>query len=150
MEKNPLVRLMNKTDLGASSALMLKVFSGAPWYDQWDSVEHVQQYLKEYMDNPAFLGFVMEQEGQMLGASFGHTKSWYSGREYHIHEYFIDTTMQRGGLGSALMEYIKEYLTSVDIHCMVLLTERDLPAEEFYKKQGFKVNQDIVFMSNRF
>ena len=45
METKQNVRLMDKPDLGACSELMLKVFSGEPWFDQWDSVQHVQQYL---------------------------------------------------------------------------------------------------------
>ncbi|MCV4234383.1 GNAT family N-acetyltransferase [Virgibacillus sp. LDC1] len=141
---------MDKSDLEACSELMLKVFSGEPWYDQWDSVQHVQQYLAEFMDNPVFLGFVIEQDGKILGASFGHTKSWYSGKEYHIQEYYIDTGWQGSGLGSALMNGMKAYLSSVHIHCMVLLTEKDLPAENFYRKHGFEVKKDIIFMANRF
>lgn len=150
MGTNANVRLMDKSDLEACSELMLKVFSGEPWYDQWDSVQHVQQYLAEFMDNPVFLGFVIEQDGKILGASFGHTKSWYSGKEYHIQEYYIDTGWQGSGLGSALMNGMKAYLSSVHIHCMVLLTEKDLPAEDFYRKHGFEVKKDIIFMANRF
>ncbi|WP_242615029.1 GNAT family N-acetyltransferase [Paenibacillus solani] len=141
---------MDKSDLEPCSELMLKVFSGEPWFDQWDSVLHVQQYLAEFMDNPVFMGFVIEQEGKILGASFGHTKSWYSGKEYCIQEYYIDTDLQGGGLGSALMHGIKGYLKSINIHCMVLLTEKDLPAEDFYRKHGFEVKKDIIFMANRF
>jgi len=150
METKQIVRLMDKTDLGACSELMLKVFSGEPWCDQWDSVQHVQQYLKEFMDNPVFLGFVIEQEGKVLGASFGHTRSWYSGKEYFIQEYYIDTDQQGGGLGSELMNGMKAYLSSVHIHCMVLLTEKELPAEDFYRKHGFEVKKDTIFMANRF
>jgi aminoglycoside 6'-N-acetyltransferase I len=150
MGSNANVRLMDKSDLEPCSELMLKVFSGEPWFDQWDSVLHVQQYLAEFMDNPVFLGFVIEQEGKILGASFGHTKSWYSGKEYYIQEYFIDTDLQGSGLGSALMNGMKAYLSSVHVHCMVLLTEKDLPAEDFYRKHGFEVKKDIIFMANRF
>lgn len=150
MGTNQNVRLMDKSDLEPCSELMLKVFSGEPWYDQWDSVLHVQQYLAEFMDNPVFLGFVIEQEGKILGASFGHTKSWYSGKEYYIQEYFIDTDLQGSGLGSALMNGMEAYLSSVHVHCMVLLTEKDLPAEDFYRKHGFEVKKDIIFMANRF
>ncbi|WP_139083969.1 GNAT family N-acetyltransferase [Paenibacillus sp. HGF5] len=150
METIQHVRWMDESDLEPCSELMLKVFNGEPWFDQWDSVSHVQQYLKEFMDNPVFLGFVIEQEGSILGASFGHTKSWYSGKEYHIQEYFIDTGLQRSGLGSALMNGMKAYLHSMNIHCMVLLTGKGLPAEDFYRKHGFEVKQDIIFMSNRF
>lgn len=150
MGTNANVRLMDKSDLEPCSELMLKVFNGEPWFDQWDSVLHVQQYLAEFMDNPVFLGFVIEQEGKILGASFGHTKSWYSGKEYYIQEYFIDTDLQGSGLGSALMNGMKAYLSSVHVHCMVLLTEKDLPAEDFYRKHGFEVKKDIIFMANRF
>lgn len=28
--------------------------------------------------------------------------------------------------------------------------EKDLPAEDFYRKHGFEVKKDIIFMANRF
>ncbi|WP_459965841.1 N-acetyltransferase family protein [Paenibacillus sp. JCM 10914] len=140
---------MEKSDLERCADLFLKVFNASPWFDEWQSAGQVQQYLLEFMDNPVFVGYVIERNQALLGACFGHTKSWYSGREYHVHEYYIDTGLQRSGLGSALMNYIKDDLISKNIHCMVLLTEKELPAEEFYKKQGFQVKQDLIFMYNK-
>lgn len=143
-------RLMATSDLEQCSQLFLKVFNSEPWNDQWESVQHVQKYLLEFMNNPVFIGFVIEQNDKMIGASFGHTKSWYAGEEYHIHEYFIDSDLQHSGVGSQLMNDIKRELASRSIHSIVLLTERDLPAEKFYKKHGFEVKQDMIFMYNVF
>lgn len=143
-------RLMKPSDLEECSDLLLQVFSGEPWFDEWESVRHVQKYLNEFMNNPVFIGFVVEHNDKIAGACFGHTKSWYSGEEYHIQEFFMDTKVQQSGLGSQLMNAIKEHLSSRNIHCIVLLTEKDVPAEKFYKKNGFEVKKDIIFMYNTF
>ncbi|MFU0791873.1 MAG: GNAT family N-acetyltransferase [Virgibacillus proomii] len=150
MSINLKVRIMNATDLEECSGLMLKVFNRSPWFDKWNSVQHVQKYLKEFLNNPVFIGFVIEQNNKIIGACFGHTKSWYEGEEYYIDEYFVDSTLQHSGIGSKLLDYIKKYLVSKNIHCIVLLTEKNLPAEKFYKKHGFEVKSDNIFMYHVF
>ncbi|MEW9096067.1 MAG: GNAT family N-acetyltransferase [Clostridiaceae bacterium] len=150
MNLNLQARIMKTSDLKKCSELMLKVFNGEPWFDKWESVNQVQKYLKEFVDNPVFIGFAIEENNKILGACFGHTRSWYEGEEYYIDEYFIDSDLQCNGIGSKLMNYIKEYLIFKNIHCIVLLTEKDFPAEQFYKKHGFEIKNNTIFMYNNF
>lgn len=38
--------IMNKSELKECANLMVKVFSGEPWFDKWESIEHAANYLK--------------------------------------------------------------------------------------------------------
>ncbi|WP_461612430.1 GNAT family N-acetyltransferase [Clostridium sp. Marseille-QA1073] len=142
--------IMDRYELKECTNLMVKVFSSKPWFDKWKSIEHATNYLKEFMDNPVFIGFVIRENDSIVGACFGHTRSWYEGKEYYIDEYYIDNNLQNDGVGSKLMSYIKEYLASKSIHCIVLITKKDVPARKFYEKHGFKCNEDNIFMYNIF
>ncbi|WP_291565139.1 MULTISPECIES: GNAT family N-acetyltransferase [unclassified Clostridium] len=116
--------IMDKSELKECANLMVKVFSDEPWFDKWESIEHAAKYLKEFMDNAVFIGFVVKENDSIVGACFGHTRSWYEGKEYYIDEYFIDSNLQNSGVGSKLMSYIKEYLASRNIQCIVLITKK--------------------------
>ncbi|MEW8956809.1 GNAT family N-acetyltransferase [Clostridium sp.] len=139
-------RKMRTEDLNSCAELMIKVYNGAPWFDQWESVEQSSKYLKEFMDNPAFRGFVIEKEDIIVGACFGHKRSWFSGDECFVNEYFIDNDYQSIGLGSKLMNFVKLSLKEENIIYITLLTERNIPAKDFYEKQGLKIKEENIFM----
>ena len=85
----------------------------------------------------------------MLGLTMGSVKHWYRGTEYLIDELCVRTDKQGMGIGTAFMDEIKNTLTKKDIHKIFLLTDKDAPAFEFYKKQGF-VLEDMVALHSTF
>lgn len=144
------IRDMKIDDIKECSKLFFKVFTKAPWFDKWESLNTAEKYLSEFIYNPLFLGYVIEKDKQIVGASLGHTRSWYDGKEYCIDEFFIDDEIHGLGLGTKLMDGIKERISLNNINCIFLLTERGIPAEEFYKKNGFKIKENSLFMYSIF
>lgn len=126
--------------------LFLKVFSGEPWNDQWESFNQAREYLVEFLENPGFEGFIVSDNDRIVGACFGHKRSWWKGKEFYIDEIFIDNEMQGRGIGSGLLDFVKARLLKQEIQTLVLLTEKGLPAELFYKKNGFHSSETNIFM----
>ncbi|GEK34642.1 GNAT family N-acetyltransferase [Kurthia sibirica] len=139
------IRPLTAEDLSACTELFLKVFTQPPWNDQWTSTEAARIYLEEYSHNPVFLGFILEENNCIVGASFGNTRSFYTGVEYCISEYFIDDRVQHSGYGTFFMQQIEKELIKKDIHIIALHTERDTPAEKFYAKLGFTASDMNIF-----
>lgn len=137
---------MDTTRLDELTALFLKVYSEPPWNDEWPNFHTASTYLREFCDNPHFLGYMIEDNEHVIGASFGHTKTWWQGKEYCIDEFFIDTDSQGSGRGSRLMSFIKSDLSKQGVTAITLLTERGFPAEKFYVKNGFIIKDGTVFM----
>lgn len=52
------------------------------------------------------------------------------------------------GLGTKLMNFVKESLKEDKIECITLLTEHGTPAERFYEKNGFSKKDENIFMFN--
>ena len=46
--------------------------------------------------------------------------------------------VQGRGLGSEFLSLIEAHLTSMGIHTIYLTTDRDVPAYDFYRSQGFR------------
>ena len=139
-------RYFENSDLDEITYLLIKVYGQEPWKDQWPSFEIARTYLKEFIDNPAFKGLVALNNNKIVGVCFGHRKTWWQGPEFYIDEYFIDSDNQRNGIGSQLIEYLKNDLLKEQINCMVLLTQKGYPSEQFYIKQGFKESPSTIFM----
>lgn len=140
-------RMFTPEDTDECTALFLKVFTGEPWFDQWESFDHAKSYLREFLAAPRFIGFVALKEETIVGVSLGHLKTWWSGQEYFIDEFYIDNTFQGQGIGSGLLTYAEQILKPQGIKAFILLTHKKLPAEKFYLKNGFETQNDTIFMA---
>jgi GNAT superfamily N-acetyltransferase len=133
-------------DIDECTTLFLSVFSKEPWNDQWSSFDHAKTYLSEIVESPGFLGFVAVKEDNIIGACLGRRKTWWSGPEYYIDEFYIDTLLQGKGLGTKLINHIKASVHADGMKAIILLTDRGLPAARFYGKNGFLPSPNMTFM----
>ncbi|MNJ43989.1 Acetyltransferase (GNAT) family protein [compost metagenome] len=58
----------------------------------------------------------------------------------------VDRSLQQSGIGSAMLRYLESTLVRKGIENMVLLTNRGIPAEDFYRKNGFGEISRIIFL----
>ncbi len=131
-----MIRKFIRSDLRAAANMMVEVYRDPPWHDIWTE-KSAMLYLTEIFKCPTFLGFVMEEEGIMAAVAIGRYKTWYDGVHFILEEFFVDKTMQRQGVGSRLMDFLKGYWIGQNIKKVELYTGRGYPAEGFYSNQGF-------------
>lgn len=141
-----LMKKFNTNDIEKCSELYLRVFSDYPWYDDWLSLNQVQNYLKELTDNPVFEGFVAYENSEVVAVCLGHSRTWWTGKELFIDEFFVRNERQGNGLGTKLLKYVKEYLKNENYERLILLTNKGIPAHEFYMKNGFNNNEQRTVM----
>ncbi len=134
-------------DMNVSVELYKYVFSAEPWNDGWISSDQVRYYLSELIENPVFEGFVAYENSCLVAACFGHKRSWWTGKEFFIDELFVANEMQGNGIGTNLLRYVECNLLMIDCLRLTLLTNRDLPAVDFYLKKGFNINQNRIIMA---
>lgn len=134
-------------DTAKCAELFKEVFSDYPWYDYWVSVDQARNYLMELIKNPVFEGFIAYEGSAVVAVCFGHKRSWWRGKEFFIDEFYVANEMQGNGIGTELLNYVKESLIKLGYRQMVLLTNKEIPAEEFYIKNGFYNNQNRTVMS---
>lgn len=58
----------------------------------------------------------------------------------------VKTQSQNNGIGKALLNHLIKELHNSNISNITLLTDRGIPAEEFYKKNGFEEIERIIFL----
>lgn len=145
METSLVFDQLNIKDINECTELMMDVYGREPWYDQWE-FEQAKTYLLEYINCQSFRGYVIKDMDKLVAVCVGRKKTYWQGDEYYIDEFFIDTKQQGKGLGTEFLNYIKKCLKQEKIECITLLTERGIPAESFYSKNGFQTKDQNIFM----
>lgn len=140
------VRIYTYDDFTKCVELFINVFNQEPWNDNW-TTEYAGQYLKDFMDTPGFRGIVYEDDSIVKGFIFGTRKKWWSGDEFLINELCVEIDEQRRGIGTEMLNYLENILKDEKIERITLLTDKGIPAEEFYKKKGFIEIERLLFMS---
>lgn len=113
------------------------VFTGEPWNDDWSDDNQLHQYILDMMGNRNSLSLGLYEEDRLVGLSLGNIVHWYMGTEYYITELCIKTSEQGRGLGTQFMQKIEKYIKEKGIKSIFLQTERNMPAYDFYQKNGF-------------
>jgi len=132
-------------NLGDCVSAFLKAYNGPPWNYNW-TYEKAKQYLSEYMGCNQFAGFVLYDEELAVGATFGHTKTWWTDKQFMIDEFFISGEKQRMGYGKKLIGFCEQYANENQTGSIVLMTNRYMPSYGFYDKAGYTTTEQYVFM----
>ena len=142
-----MIKRLTMHDMNHVKKLFLSVFSNPPWNDVWESDEYDALYLKDLMDqnNSMSLGYIIN--GELKGLSLGYTFHWWQGKDYFIKEFCIKTEEQSKGLGTAFLKEIETYLVDQGLKAIYLMTEKEIPAFNFYHKNGFKLLKDSVMFA---
>lgn len=132
-------------DLDKIVDLFTRVFSADPWYDSWDLIQ-ARNYLNELIENPVFDGFIAIEGSNIVAVCMGHRRSWWMGKEFFIDEFFVENEKQGNGIGTKTLEIIANELTVEGYTRLTLLTNKGIPAEIFYLKNGFYNNLERTVM----
>lgn len=114
------------------------VFMREPWNDDWSDDEQLHQYITDIIGNQNSLAFGLFEGEQLLGLALGNIKHWYTGTEFFVEEFCVKTEMQGQGLGTEFLRLLEVELRARDIKTIFLMTGKEMPAFEFYRKNGFE------------
>ena len=140
---------MSKEHMEECVDLFIDVFTKAPWNDTYSSREQVVNFFQNYMTNNYFVGYVLKEQTSMIALSIGMKKPWINGMEYYIDQFCVKSELQGKGIGSYFLKMIEKEIEKEKMNAIILNTERGVPAEKFYLKNGFKsVDENIILIKN--
>lgn len=138
-------KLLEKHDLTKCTETFIEVFNDEPWNDEWTFTK-AKKYLLSFYQTPGFLGILAVEKDEIIGFILGVKRVWWSGDEFFINEMCVKTQIQNKGIGKAMLNHLIKELHNSNISNITLLTDRGIPAEEFYKKNGFEEIERIIFL----
>ena len=126
--------------------LFVSVFSAEPWNDDWSNENQLDLYIHDLISQNNSLTFGLYEGAELIGISMGHIKHWYTGTEYYIDELCVSTSQQGKGVGTLFIGEIEKACKELGLTHILLLTEKNVPAFTFYKKQQFyELKNSVAF-----
>lgn len=139
------IRELKSDDIAACADILCSVYNNELWQCRW-SQEVATEYLTDFYNMQKFVGYVMEEDGRILGAIFAHEKVWWNNSEVFVEEMFVQPEYQGRGYGSMLLQQVEGYIKEKGLAGITLSTNKYAPAPKFYKKNGFVDCEHILFM----
>jgi aminoglycoside 6'-N-acetyltransferase I len=139
------IRELLSDDIDGCVYLLIEAYNPPPWNDHWNR-ETGKKYLSEFLSNSNFIGYVVIESAEVVGAMFAHRKTWWTNDEIFVDELFIRPDRQRQGYGKMLMDRVEMLSKKSGLGGVTLLTNKYHPAKLFYEKNGYSVAEHVIFM----
>lgn len=122
---------------GELKLLFRDIFMNPPWNDDWSDDIQLTEYLLDLTASRNSLAFGLLDGDRLVGLSLGSIMHWCTGTEYYIYEFCIDRSRQHEGLGTFFLHGIEDAVRDMGVDHIFLQTENNVPAYDFYRKNGF-------------
>jgi len=145
-------RKIDQKDIGNCAKTLMKAFKESPWNEEW-TYEQACTRLDELMSARVSRGYVAYDTDNdvVVAMSIGRIMTYLSFKEIWVDEFSVSPDYQRMGVGSTLIDYVREELKKEEdpISYIVLTTEKGAPSVEFYEKNGIHSEERVLFMSGK-
>lgn len=140
-----MIRQMKNEDLRQCAVIYAKAFPVEYWGIDW-TPENAGEYLADYFEQKRFVGYVYEENNEIIGCIFALCKISGSKKEIYINEMAVLPERQGQGIGKQLLNTVLDYSKRMGLAGVVLYTSEYAPAAKFYEKNGFKLSQGTICM----
>lgn len=134
------IRKAVKSDIREVSRIFKEEQSKEPYNNEINDSE-AEKIIRNYFEEQTM--YVAVEGKKTMGFVVGDKYNWIRGRTLWISEIFVDSKFQGKGIGRLLMEAIISHFRKDKISSVELLTHLNAPAENFYKKLGFKKTEYV-------
>lgn len=126
--------------------LFFSVFTAEPWNDDWSDEQQLDLYIDDLLGQGNSLTYGVWEDSELLAIAMGRSKHWYTGTEYCIDEFCVRTDRQGQGIGTYFLTEIEAAIKAMGFTHIFLQTEKNVPAYDFYLKNGFyRLPEDVSF-----
>ncbi|QGQ45116.1 GNAT family N-acetyltransferase [Metabacillus sediminilitoris] len=129
--------------------LYINVFNCEPWNETW-TYQTTKERLTDLLHTPKFLGFLLYENDHLIGLIAGNSKKTSKGLTFYLAELCINNIIQGKGYGKKLLLCLEGELKKRDIHSLYLLTANRGPAQAFYEKNNYVMNENRIVMKKSF
>lgn len=140
-----MIRILKKSDLTQCGKIYTKAFPIEHWGIDW-TAERATEYLQDYFEQRKFVGYVYEEDNEVLGCVFALCKISGSKEEIIINEMAVLPERHGQGIGTQLLNAVKDYSKNKGLAGVVLYTSEYAPAAAFYKKNKFMRSNGTICM----
>ena len=136
------IRKATSPDHEKISLIFREEYCKSPYNEKWTK-ESASNKIKEYF-NKSFI-LVAEESKEVIGFIIFNEFVWDDGPRVLINEIVVTEKFQRQGIGKRLIEEVEKYSKTNGKKGISLLAHKEAKSINFYKKQGFKEGELVLF-----
>ena len=136
--------MYRETDLETCAEIYVAAFNAPPLSYDFLTKEKALRYLRDMARTPGFLGYTYWVDDEMAAFCFGVLDNYFQCVMFEVEELAVVPQMHRGGVGSTVMRLMEAKLAAYGVSSVSLSTSRNLPAFDFYVKNGYEEIQENV------
>jgi ribosomal protein S18 acetylase RimI-like enzyme len=122
-------------------------------YKKVDTEYFSEELFKSLIDNPIYKFIVAYNDKELVGYIIGReiqsNKDLNTEQKtFHIEQIGTDEQYRNRGIGKAMFDYLKSYLTAENFKCLQLhVDDRNDAAKHLYYSQGFETEKLTLFLN---
>ena len=132
-------------DIVECSELFTSIFKKPPWNENWD-IENAFERLNDIFNSPKTIAIKAKSENRIIGFLMGEIQQWEKNKVFYLKEMCVTTSVQRQGVGKAMIVKLENKLIGKKVGEIYLITHRESIPSEFYSSLAFKENPNIMVM----
>jgi len=130
--------MYRETDLEECAKIYEQAFTTPPLCYAFLTKEKTERYLRDLVRTPGFIGYTYWIDDEMVAFCFGTLDNYFQGTMFEVSELAVKPHLQRSGIGSEIMKLLETKLAGYGVSAVSLHTSRELPAFNFYQKNGYE------------
>ena len=131
------VRAIAPDEIGDCAAVYVDAFAQPPWNEACDPAQ-IADYLSGFIDRDGFCAWRLSVGGEIVGVALGIVVPCPGGAFLRLEDFCIAPKRQREGLGGLFFDQIQRLSAAQGCDSVLLATQPDVPARDFYLKQGLR------------
>jgi len=135
--------IMNHDHLDKCAVIFVEAFRKKPWLEDW-TYDQAYQRLQDLLSAQNVFAYVCLDHQEIIGMICGRQLIYLDYYELWIDELCISNQYAGRGIGSTILNFVKEECQKKQIKRIVLNTIRSYLSDVFYYKNGFKEAEDMV------
>ena len=140
------IEAFGREHLDECTRLFMSAFNAEPWNDKY-TPDTAKKQLDWHLRVPGCVGLVSIKDG-IVAFAIGYREPTDAGDVFHLGIFCVRPDVQRTGVGTRLLKRLEERLGKSGVSTVYLGTNKETPAEAFYKRHGYKVSDEEIEMSH--
>ncbi|MCL2664538.1 MAG: GNAT family N-acetyltransferase [Defluviitaleaceae bacterium] len=141
-----MLKHVDSSNVEICAKIYTDVFNGDDWQYDWVTLDGTLRYFSDLIATPGFVGFVFFEDGESVGCCMGCVSDYYAAPAYDIKEFCVKTNRQHSGVGTRMLAEIENFLIARAVTCVTLMTDKNIPAYNFYLKNNYSLTEANVHL----
>lgn len=139
------IKRMTSEDAVTYAQIAARAYREEPWNEDSD-LEKLCSYCINFIASDTREGYLLVNDEENIGAALCILIPDMDGCYMRIEDFCILPCKQKQGFGTAFIKLLKKQAGTVGANSILLGTQRNFPAHQFYLKNGFEEIETSVLL----